>query len=105
MMGLSTSGNISLGWALVAGRKRVPNPAAGKIALRTFIFILLSFSFPGFPRFVADDSCHVRPPCALCAPPSPGRARHACRGVSTVPESATCKEQDSLRAELAFAQG
>src|SRR5580692_8366900 len=36
MMGLSTSGSISLGWALVAGRKRVPNPAAGKIALRTF---------------------------------------------------------------------
>src|ERR1035437_5873442 len=36
MMGLSTSGSISFGWALVAGRKRVPNPAAGKIALRTF---------------------------------------------------------------------
>src|SRR5580704_7554666 len=36
MMGLSTSGNISLGWALVAGRKRVPRPAAGKTALRTF---------------------------------------------------------------------
>src|SRR5580700_5000206 len=35
MMGLSTSGSISLGWALVAGRKRVPNPAAGKTALRT----------------------------------------------------------------------
>src|SRR5450755_3741463 len=35
MMGLSTSGSISFGWALVAGRKRVPNPAAGKIALRT----------------------------------------------------------------------
>src|SRR5271156_5801487 len=37
MMGLSTSGSISLGWALVAGRKRVPNPAAGKTALRTRI--------------------------------------------------------------------
>src|SRR5580698_7014830 len=35
MMGLSTSGSISLGWALVAGRKRVPSPAAGKTALRT----------------------------------------------------------------------
>ena len=33
--GLSTSGSISLGWALVAGRKRVPQPAAGKTALRT----------------------------------------------------------------------
>src|SRR6185295_16382055 len=34
--GLSTSGNISFGDALVAGRKRVPKPAAGKTALRTF---------------------------------------------------------------------
>src|SRR5438270_11864409 len=39
MMGLSTSGSISLGCALVAGRKRVPRPAAGKTAFRTlFIF-------------------------------------------------------------------
>src|SRR6185436_16073423 len=37
MVGLSTRGSISLGWALVAGRKRVPRPAAGKTALRTFI--------------------------------------------------------------------
>src|SRR5688500_8015994 len=35
MIGLSTSGNISLGCALVAGRNRVPRPAAGKTALRT----------------------------------------------------------------------
>src|SRR5271156_6557727 len=35
MMGLSTKGSISLGWALVAGKKRVPSPAAGKTALRT----------------------------------------------------------------------
>ena len=34
MTGLSTSGSISLGCALVAGRKRVPQPAAGKTALR-----------------------------------------------------------------------
>src|SRR5215472_18948850 len=40
MIGLSTSGSISLGWALVAGRNRVPRPAAGKTALRTFIFML-----------------------------------------------------------------
>src|ERR1700685_4613124 len=37
--GLSTTGSISLGCALVAGRKRVPNPAAGKTALRTFAII------------------------------------------------------------------
>src|SRR4030095_15231088 len=33
--GLSTTGSISLGMALVAGRKRVPMPATGKTALRT----------------------------------------------------------------------
>src|SRR3954471_22958926 len=33
--GLSTSGSISFGCALVAGRNRVPQPAAGKTALRT----------------------------------------------------------------------
>src|SRR5215469_15509700 len=37
MIGLSTTGSISLGWALVAGRKRVPRPAAGNTALRTFM--------------------------------------------------------------------
>src|SRR5689334_6606235 len=30
--GLSTTGNISLGWLFVAGRKRVPSPAAGMTA-------------------------------------------------------------------------
>src|SRR5918995_4893611 len=33
--GLSRSGSISFGWAFVAGRKRVPSPAAGMTALRT----------------------------------------------------------------------
>src|SRR6266480_645406 len=33
--GLSTTGSISLGTALEAGRKRVPRPAAGMTALRT----------------------------------------------------------------------
>src|SRR5438067_11455099 len=37
MIGLSTSGSISLGCAFVAGRKRVPSPAAGNTPLRTFI--------------------------------------------------------------------
>src|SRR5881394_1504277 len=41
--GLSTSGSISLGCALVAGRNRVPSPAAGKTALRIFAFINYSF--------------------------------------------------------------
>src|SRR6202162_1615742 len=33
--GLSTTGSISLGCALVAGRNLVPSPAAGRTALRT----------------------------------------------------------------------
>src|SRR5260221_10764818 len=36
MRGLSTIGIISLGLALVAGRKRLPIPATGKTALVTF---------------------------------------------------------------------
>ena len=40
MIGLSTSGNISFGWALVAGRNRVPNPAAGNTAFRITPLIL-----------------------------------------------------------------
>lgn len=36
MVGLSTIGNISFGIAFVAGKKRVPKPAAGIIAFLTF---------------------------------------------------------------------
>src|SRR5213594_4216302 len=38
--GLSTKGNISLGCALVAGKKRVPKPAAGKTALEMRMLLL-----------------------------------------------------------------
>src|SRR6266699_6322212 len=41
--GLSTSGNISFRDALVAGRNRVPRPAAGKTALRTRLGIDVRF--------------------------------------------------------------
>src|SRR5471032_3123996 len=44
MMGLSTMGSISFGWALVAGRKRVPSPAAGKTAFRTLAGIDFSLA-------------------------------------------------------------
>ena len=43
MMGLSTIGSISFGCALVAGRKRVPSPAAGKTAFLTLAGISFSF--------------------------------------------------------------
>jgi hypothetical protein len=39
MIGLSTSASISLGIDFVAGKKRVPKPAAGKIALRTLVCV------------------------------------------------------------------
>src|SRR5678816_4569596 len=42
MSGLSTSDSISFGDDLVAGRKRVPRPAAGKTALRTFCGIAVT---------------------------------------------------------------
>src|SRR5436305_113721 len=36
--GLSTTGSISLAIVLVAGRNRVPSPATGRTALRSFCF-------------------------------------------------------------------
>src|SRR2546430_16271119 len=39
--GLSTTGSISLGLALVAGRKRVPRPATGNTAVRMADFELV----------------------------------------------------------------
>ena len=47
MSGLSTSGSISLGDALVAGRNRVPSPAAGKTAF-------------GDPAFWHNEIKHLR---------------------------------------------
>jgi hypothetical protein len=41
MSGLSTIGSISLGLALVAGRKRVPKPATGNTALVTLVMVLI----------------------------------------------------------------
>ena len=41
-------GIISLGTALVAGKKRVPKPAAGITALRTFLNILRFLSTNNF---------------------------------------------------------
>src|SRR5690349_13100853 len=41
MSGLSTTGSISLGEALVAGRKRVPRPATGNTALVTLVWVVI----------------------------------------------------------------
>src|SRR5262252_9272258 len=53
MIGLSTSGSISFGCAFVAGRNRVPRPAAGKTALRTIDDIALDRSRSG-PADIPD---------------------------------------------------
>src|SRR5262245_15747733 len=50
MSGLSTTGSISLGLALVAGRNRVPIPATGKTALVTR-FKLPPLSCAGVQQF------------------------------------------------------
>ncbi len=42
MTGLSTTGSISFGWALVAGKRRVPSPATGMIALRIFMCSIIA---------------------------------------------------------------
>ena len=43
MTGLSSTGSISLGVHLVAGRKRVPRPAAGMIAFMAFLSIIQNY--------------------------------------------------------------
>src|ERR1700749_3009426 len=74
MTGLSTTGSISLGTALVAGRNLVPMPATGKTALRTVLVLDMAdfrgcfakghvswhgsvniVQFPGFRRNLAGD--------------------------------------------------
>src|ERR1700722_11183739 len=60
--GLSTSASISLGCALVAGRNRVPSPAAGNTAFRTFdsiVLILATFRL-GPPRGGLDRTAQLR---------------------------------------------
>src|SRR5690348_2107311 len=62
MIGLSTSGSISFGCALVAGRKRVPSPAAGKTALRTARVMPRSYRIYRMldPAYVRDHSDDLR---------------------------------------------
>src|SRR4051812_19062289 len=63
MSGLSTIGIISLGLALVAGRKRVPRPATGNTALVIFIGGQLRLSGSG------RNSLRVlRVPCRVLLP-------------------------------------
>src|SRR5208283_5056799 len=76
MMGLSTSGIISLGCALVAGRKRVPSPAAGKTTLQTFRLMN--------PRAMVDNFTSLREP----VPPLRGSVRFST--LPSTPPAAPC---------------
>src|ERR1043165_72114 len=67
MSGRSTTGSISFGMALVAGRKRVPRPATGKTALRIFFIArpLVHRVAHGVADFrdregLGDDAVHER---------------------------------------------
>src|SRR4030081_2608529 len=51
--GLSTMGSISLGLALVAGKKRVPRPATGNTALVIFLCMMV------ISIFVKDGFCRL----------------------------------------------
>src|SRR5206468_11570653 len=57
--GLSTSGNISLGWALVAGKKRVPKLAAGKTAFEMRMHLLAPQIIVGPIQPVLTQRRHV----------------------------------------------
>src|SRR4051812_19782267 len=86
--GLSTTGSISFGCALVAGRKRVPRPAAGMTALVTdpldMRFLLrrrpsaLGLAMVGRPRGPGHRATGA---CGL----GPGRGRPVCWTVRAAP--------------------
>src|SRR3989304_9305110 len=53
MIGLSTIGSISLGWALVAGRNLVPRPATGMMTF--FIAFILVYKLLNHIRRDSED--------------------------------------------------
>src|SRR5437763_7577879 len=87
MIGLATTGSISFGCALVAGRKRVPSPAAGNTALRIAVTDLLYFFF-FFARSRRDSWIRLTPALSMTifgglALRSRARMRAASRGDSS----------------------
>src|SRR6218665_2057104 len=83
--GLSTTGSISLGDALVAGKKRVPRPATGNTALRMVLATVMAVTsgrvgpwhvvfIPGAP---VDRSIGPALPRSRPAAGAPGPARRA----------------------------
>src|SRR5579864_8601488 len=91
MMGLSTSGSISFGCALVAGRKRVPSPAAGNTALRTLAGISISVRPGGCGAQHLRPAAPARGSPAVCVFPDlvlficfTGKTRHGIRNRGTL---------------------
>src|SRR3954469_10731381 len=93
--GRSTTGNSSLGTALVAGRKRVARPAAGMTALTArrpvaFAFVVIEVfapsldSCPDMPRDYRPRACR-----GGCGPPEADEAGSKC-------PSGTAWETDDL---------
>src|ERR1035441_7510350 len=92
MIGLSTMGSISLGCALVAGRKRVPSPAAGKTALRTLAGINYQFgAVDGDWQLIThyETPAHPHPPSAAARFVA-HRAHHPLRGAGRGDSLALC---------------
>ena len=80
MMGLSTRGSISLGCAFVAGRKRVPRPAAGNTALRIFWWDIMARNATTRRRAARDRgvlSCPAMLDLQVRRGEPRGRPRHA----------------------------
>src|SRR5882672_9018921 len=69
--GLSTMGSISLGLALVAGRKRVPRPATGNTATSTRLFFATGMLAPA----QNGGRNHTTPRFGALQATKPGRAR------------------------------
>src|SRR4051795_10054401 len=93
--GLSTTGSISLGCALVAGRKRVPSPAAGMTALRTLMRLTVRIAGPAAILWHSHHSsanawelldAHVRVPLQGVWRRPRGRAGVHRRRVDRVPQ-------------------
>jgi hypothetical protein len=84
MMGLSTSASISLGITLVAGKKRVPSPPAGKTAFRTRLLIHL----PHFNRTQLDRTKKSHPRLSFPGAPSLPRSSFCGKGGRPSPYSA-----------------
>src|SRR5581483_9212041 len=80
MSGLSTTGSISFGLALVAGRKRVPRPATGNTAVRITDFGIVLIKLLQQRRLDTPPSLTVTPEQATCRRPrrhdSPARSAH-----------------------------